>query len=197
LKGKFNIQEEVVEKNKGYVYTNDVVLNAEEIKGESTYNNITVNVEAPIGSFPEGTTLKIKPITKKKELKEIEDQIVTQQDNVDETLELLAFDISFFYDEKEVQPVEGKTVQVTFDYAENKKLTEADSNENKELKVYHLDDKDENGNKVEEVEVKEVEVNQDNSEEGKLAVDAEGFSVYVLTLQKTDNSEPVVLTFNV
>ena len=68
LKGKFNIQEEVVEKNKGYVYTNDVVLNTEEIKGESTYNNITVNVEAPIGSFPEGTTLKIKPITKKKEL---------------------------------------------------------------------------------------------------------------------------------
>jgi hypothetical protein len=165
LKGKFNIQEEVVEKNKGYVYTNDVVLNTEEIKGESTYNNITVNVEAPIGSFPEGTTLKIKPITKKKELKEIENQIVTQQDNVDETLELLAFDISFFYDEKEVQPVEGKTVQVTFDYAENKKLSKADTNEEQELKVYHLDDKDDKGNKVEEIEVKEVVINEQESGE--------------------------------
>jgi hypothetical protein len=165
LKGKFNIQEEVVEKNKGYVYTNDVVLNTEEIKGESTYNNITVNVEAPIGSFPEGTTLKIKPIIKKKELKEIEDQIVTQQDNVDETLELLAFDISFFYDEKEVQPVEGKTVQVTFDYAENKKLSKADTNEEQELKVYHLDDKDANGNKVEEIKVDEVVINEQESEE--------------------------------
>ena len=149
LKGKFNKEAELIEKAKGFEYTDDVVLNAEEIKGESTYNNITVNVLAPIGSFPEGTTLKINPITKKKELKEIENQIIDQQEDVEETLELLAFDISFFYDEKEVQPVEGKIVQVSFDYADNKKLSDADTNEEQELKIYHLDDKDANGNKVE------------------------------------------------
>jgi len=186
LKWKFDLQAEVVEKNKGFVYSDNVVLNAEEITGESKYQNITVNVLAPIGSFPEGTTLSINPITKKKELKEIENQIVDQQNNVDEALELLAFDISFFYDGKEVQPVEGKTVQVSFDYADNKKLSDADINEEQELKVYHLDDKDANGNKVEEIKVDEV--NLVKNEEWTVAVDAEKFSVYVLTIVHTDDN---------
>jgi hypothetical protein len=35
-------------------------------------------------------------------------------------------------------------VQVVFDYSKNKELKAADEDENQEIKVYHIDDKDEN-----------------------------------------------------
>lgn len=188
LKWEFNKQVELEEKVKWFEYTVETLLNSQEIKWESTYKDITVNVIAPIWSFSEGTTLSITPITKQKELKEIEDQIITQQEDINETLELLAFDISFFYDEKEVQPVEGKTVQVSFDYSDNNKLSATDTNDEQELKVYHLDDKDDNGNIVEEVEVKEVSINEEDSEEWKLVVDADGFSVYAIIKVNTEET---------
>jgi hypothetical protein len=47
-------------------------------------------------------------------------------------------------------------VQVTFNYGNHEKLTEANENETEELKVYHLNDKDGSGNKVEDI--KEVKV---------------------------------------
>jgi hypothetical protein len=34
-------------------------------------------------------------------------------------------------------------VQVTFNYEENENLVQAEENENQEVKVYHLNDKDE------------------------------------------------------
>jgi hypothetical protein len=41
--------------------------------------------------------LRINPITLKKELNEIKEQIIDSQENVSEESELVAFDISFIY----------------------------------------------------------------------------------------------------
>jgi len=49
--------------------------------------------------------------------------------------------------EVEVQPKEN-TVKVEFNYEDNDNLSKADENDNQEVKVFHLEDKDENGEKV-------------------------------------------------
>jgi hypothetical protein len=43
----------------------------------------------------------------------------------------------------EVQPKEN-TVEVTFNYKENEELKVAEENEEQEVKIYHINDKDEN-----------------------------------------------------
>jgi hypothetical protein len=45
--------------------------------------------------------------------------------------------------EVEVQPKEN-TVKVTFNYEDNEDIAKADKNDNQEVKVFHLEDKDEN-----------------------------------------------------
>jgi hypothetical protein len=39
-------------------------------------------------------------------------------------------------------------VKVVFNYENNENLSEADVNDEQEIKVFHIDDKDENGEKV-------------------------------------------------
>ncbi|MBO4516320.1 hypothetical protein J5751_02580 [bacterium] len=73
------------------------VLNEEEISGQGKYKNVIVNVLAPSETFPEGTELRISPITTKKENKEIKNQLIDSQENIAEDLEFVAFDISFIY----------------------------------------------------------------------------------------------------
>ena len=48
---------------------NNEILNKKEIIWSGNYNNVNVEVYAPIGSFPEGTTLSIVPIKTKKRFK--------------------------------------------------------------------------------------------------------------------------------
>jgi hypothetical protein len=48
-----------------------------------------------------------------------------------------------------------------FNYVYNDSLSEADNDDNKELKVYHMEEvKDEEGRKIDEVKVKEIEINE-------------------------------------
>jgi hypothetical protein len=59
----------------------------------------------------------------------------------------VAFDIRFEYElsdgsKVELQPKEN-TVQVTFDYSENKELKKAENDENQQIEIYHINDKDE------------------------------------------------------
>jgi hypothetical protein len=54
-------------------------------------------VLAPVNTFPEGTTLSITPIKAKKDLNEIKEQLVDQQDEVTEDSTVVAFDISFMF----------------------------------------------------------------------------------------------------
>jgi len=163
-------------------------LNEKEITWNKMYKNVIVNVEAPIGSFPSVAELRITPITTKSQQQQIKNQLVENTDVTQES-ELVSFDISFIYtlsnwEEVELQPLEWQTVKVSFNYTYNDTLSEADSDDNKELKVYHLEEvKDEKGKKTEEVEVKEIEVNKSESSDGELVVDAEKFSIYTIVDQ--------------
>ena len=178
-------EKDVVEESENVEEIPEVVeLNKEEISGKKYSNWVTVSVLAPINTFPEGTTLSIVPIKTKKDLKEIKEQLVEQQDEVTEESNVVAFDISFLYSWEEVQPVSWQTVQVTFNYGNHEKLSEANEDEEQELKVYHLNDKDGSGNKVEDIsEVKVEAVDIVKNEEWELVVDAESFSVYTIVTQ--------------
>ena len=173
------VNEEVIEEPEVVVE-----LNKEEISWRKYYNGVTAIVLAPVNTFPEGTTLSIVPIKTKKDLNEIKEQLVEQQDEVTEESNVVAFDISFLYSWEEVQPVSGQTVQVTFNYGNHEKLSEANEDEEQELKVYHLNDKDGSGNKVEDIkEVKVEAVDIVKNEEWELVVDAESFSIYTIVTQ--------------
>ena len=142
-----------------------------------------VNVEAPVGSFPSVAELRITPITTKSQQQQIKDQLVENTDVTEES-ELVSFDISFIYtlsngEVIELQPYTWQTVKVSFNFTYNDTLSQADSDSDKELKVYHLEEvKDEEWRKTDEVEVKEIEVNKSESSEWELVVDAEKFSIY-------------------
>jgi hypothetical protein len=71
-------------------------LNKKEISEEETYKNVVVTVEAPEKSLPAGTEIRIEPITDKKEIKTLKDQLV-KDTTVKTDSELLFFDISFIY----------------------------------------------------------------------------------------------------
>ena len=158
-------------------------LNEKEITWNKMYKNVIVNVEAPIGSFPSVAELRITPITTKSQQQQIKNQLVENTDVTQES-ELVSFDISFIYtlsngEVIELQPYTWQTVKVSFNFTYNDTLSQADSDSDKELKVYHLEEvKDESGKKTDEVEVKEVEVNKSESSEWELVVDADKFSVY-------------------
>jgi hypothetical protein len=97
---------------------------------------------------------------------------------------MIGFDITFRDPEtqEELQPMSW-TVQVIFNYEENENLKQAEEDEEQEIKVYHLNDIDEEGNKIEELtwtKLEEIEINKEESEEWKLVVDAEKFSIYII-----------------
>ena len=127
-------------------------LNQEEITWEETYNGVRVSVKAPVESFPVNTKLKITPIIKNADLEDIKDKISETEDVSDE---VVAFDISFLYileswEEIELQPLEWKTVEVSFDYTDNDELKKADNTTEEQLKLFHVKDKDEEWNIVED-----------------------------------------------
>jgi hypothetical protein len=85
-------------------------------------------------------------------LDEIREKIIGENETVPEDSEIVAFDIKFLYKlsdntQVEVQPKEN-TVKVIFDYEDNDNLSQADGNDDQEVKIFHLDNKDENGEVV-------------------------------------------------
>lgn len=89
-------------------------------------------------------------------------------------------------------------MQVTFDYSRNNNLVEMEEN-NQEIEIYHIDDKDENGEKVEEGEevVEKVEINQEETDnvENAVVIDADKFSTYAIFAgvgNQTTNSRFIV-----
>ena len=112
-------------------------LNTIEISGELWYNWINVSVIAWPQTFPKWTYLKIDPV-EWDTLYDIKQQI--SKDDID----IVAFNIRFLFDlesweTKELQPYTWKTVEVSFDYSGNEDFQQANS---KELKVYHIKDKE-------------------------------------------------------
>ena len=171
------------------------------IKKSASYNDVTVNVEAQPWTFPQWTELRIKPITLKKELNEIKDQVSNTDENISEK-SLVAFDITFIYvlsgwEEVEVQPKNVDWVKVVFNYENNKNLSEADTNDEQEIKVFHIDDKDENGEKVEKWDevVKDVTNRVESDEEWIVVANAESFSIYAIVTTE-ENVSSLRVTHN-
>ena len=165
----------------------EIKYNEDPIIWEKTYNDVTVKVEALSWIFPEWTELKIEPI-KWWDLSSLKDKLVEEKEEIKEDTTVVAFDITFKYEGEEIQPKDWEKVKVTFDYSMNKDLVKADKNKNQEIKVYHMEDKDEEWNKVVQWEEKVVDVtNKQESAEKWIAVaDADSFSVYVVTYGNED-----------
>ena len=195
------VKEKVVENN----------LNKEEIVWELEHDGVVVKVITPVGSFYEGTEPRIKVITEDDWLDDVKDEIADSQDNVSKESKMVAFDISFMYKvwtgEIEVQPVEGKTVKVLFDYKLNDDFLDAETDENQEVKVFHLEENKETTEEdidseqweiVEEVKTTVVDVTNEEESVGTwlIVADWESFSIYVLTLVESNNSDIITLDWN-
>lgn len=178
-------------------------LNDKVIEKSEKYNEVNVSVLAKEWTFPEWTYVIIEPIKAKKELNEIKEQINESDfsSNISQSDEIIAFDIKFEYDlsnwsKVELQPLLWESVQVTFDYSDNKTFKNAEVDNNQTIEVYHINDKDKKGEKVEKWEevVEKIEINQAASKEidNALVINAESFSVYVLLLSE-DNTITLTL----
>jgi hypothetical protein len=154
-------------------------LNSESITWTQTYDNVTVNVVAPEWSFYSWTKLKIEPI-KWFPLRSLKNQLVENQEQITEDSTVVAFDISFIYSWEEVQPPSW-TVQVSFNYETNDEFKEAEDEDWKEVKVYHINDKDEEWKKLENKEIEKAEIVESN--EWEVIVEAENFSIYTIVTQ--------------
>ena len=126
---------------------------------------------------------------------------------------MVSFDISFYNPENpdiEINPIEWKTVSVVFNYENNDELKEAakDTN-NSELKIYHLEEINEEWD-VSPEELKTVNpeevLEEEHIEEGEsvavsiewtenienlfneIEVQAESFSVYTIVVQRVEEN---------
>jgi len=160
-----------------------IKMNAQEITWQVTYNDITLNVSAPIESFPEWTILKIKTLadddsttTFDLTLKEV--ILMTQVNNVEYNAPMASFDISFYASDdtefiEELQPAEWKSVSVTFDYANNKEFK--NSEDEWFLAIYHMEDN-------QETSVANLVGINENIKSDSMSIYANTLSVYILTV---------------
>ena len=149
--------------------------NSSPIIGSLTYNDVTVTVSAPKGSFPQGTNVQIRALNSNK---------VTQESNLISTdTDAVAFDISFFSaDGEKVQPDNGKTVSVLFSIPADSRIANA-GNEASTLKVYHIA----NGG---DAELMKSVLDSDIGSSTNIRVEADSFSTYVL-LKETIGDTPL------
>ena len=166
-----------------------VKLNTQEITWQVTYNDVTLKVSAPVGSFPEWTVLKIKTLgdddsitTFDITLKEV--ILLTQVDNVELDAPMASFDISFYAPDDtefitELQPAEWKYISVVFDYANNDEFKSTD--DEWFLAVYHMEDSD-STSFANLVSIKDWEEAKENTKSDSIGIYANTLSVYILTI---------------
>ena len=170
-------EEEVVKKK----------MNSKEITWQVTYNDVTLNVVAPVDSFPEWTVLKIKTLgdedsTTTFDITFKEVILMTQVDKVEYDAPMASFDISFYASGdtefiEELQPAEWKSVSVTFDYANNIEFNNPD--DEWFLAIYHMEDNDETS-VANLVSVEDFEWNSIKPD--SMSIYANTLSVYILTI---------------
>lgn len=142
----------------------ELLATSPEIISQYTEGNVTVNVQAPEGAFPGGTTVSIAPVYQTNDL-------VDAIDSVETTEDIVAFDITFYdIDGYEIQPRDGYTVNVSFELAADSELARDDAT----LQVYHIDDAQNATPVGEEI--------PSSSEGVEVSVEAESFSVYAITV---------------
>ena len=141
----------------------------EYLRGSETINDIIVSVEAEEWTFPAWTEVVIKWVSEDR-LETIQTSLVEDENNnVTENAQIVAFDISFIYSWKEIQP--EKEVLVKFNYKDNSDFQWASISE---LSVFHIDDETD---EWEEIDV----ANKDGDEIEILAI---SFSTYAVVAQK-------------
>ena len=171
-------EEEKEQKN--YEYESQVIT------WEAEYDDVKVEVYADTWLFYSWTELLIQAVTG--DMYEwVKEVLSWQLESISEEEQtVVAFDISFIYSWEEVQPLTWR-VQVKFNYENNEDFKAAEEDEEREVKVYHLNDKDGEWNKIEELTwttIEEVIINEEKSEEENvLVVEAESFSVYTIVKQ--------------
>ena len=174
-----------------------------EIYGTWEYEWVKVEVYAQTWLFASWTELTIEPVVEEK-LNQVKEALLSWEvEMVEEEEEqtVIAFDITFRdpATQEELQPKDW-TVQVKFNYEENENLVQAEEKEDQEVKVYHLNDIDEEWNKIEELTwtiVEEVLVNEEESEdENVLVVEAEKFSIYAIIKGASNVWDTITITYN-
>lgn len=136
-----------------------VQYNNTPIIGSGNSGGVTVNVNAPAGSFPEGTTLSVVPMD--------ESETGNLISGLSDVAAAAAFNITFTdADGNTVQPAEGKTVEVTFTNEAN-----FDMSGGKEICIYHFGD-----NGLEKLASQTVSQPGSNS---SISVQAASFSPYI------------------
>ena len=147
----------------------ELLATSPEIISRYTQGNVTVNVQAPEGAFPGGTTVSIAPVYQTNDL-------VDAIDSVETTEDIVAFDITFYdIDGYEIQPRDGYTVNVSFELAASSELARDDAT----LQVYHIDDAQ---------NATPVGAEIPSSSEGvEVSVEAESFSVYAVAITQSEN----------
>lgn len=133
-----NTDEEVVDESQDQLEeefvneTNESTIDVEKIisypaiSSSQTSNDVSVNVNAPEGSFEEGTKVEIIPYNAN-EAKKYADEILDHDGAV-------AFDIAFIKDGTKVQPKAGTTVNLTFMINNTSSLLKKLG----ELNIYHI-----------------------------------------------------------
>lgn len=149
------------------IYGCYVEKEAEPVTLEGSAEDIHVTLTGPVSSFPdEGElTLSVKEVNKKTD-KLAEKAVEEQAEKEDlEVVNYTALDITILKDGEEIQPL--GPVNVTFTKEEKEKSPDSKPDQ---IKVFHVD---EDTGKAQDMEATE-------SEEGKVEIETDHFSVYVV-----------------
>lgn len=144
----------------------------EEFYFEDVIDGITIIMSAEKGVLPKGTTVEIVAVSA--EEKDNIDQLIEAQVSSDKQIEdIFSFDITLFYEGKEIEPVEGN-VNVRFLMPEKKNVRTY------ETEIYHISDE------METIEQVDTTVEDD----GTIQIQAEHFSVYTITTFLNTSKDP-------
>ena len=158
-------------------------VSGNEIPGESktefVYEDGTIRVTATLSSpdiLPAGAELKVVPVNSGAEYDKAAELVAAKaQEQEADVHDMMAYDISFVKDGKEVEPA-GK-VSVSMEFVQKVALA-AMEEETTELNVYHMEDSE---------TVTDVEATVETTDEGieKVEFETESFSMYIISVVGT------------
>ena len=158
-------------------------VSGNEIPGESktefVYEDGTIRVTATLSSpdiLPAGAELKVVPVNSGAEYDKAAELVAAKaQEQEADVHDMMAYDISFVKDGKEVEPA-GK-VSVSMEFVQKVALA-AMEEETTELNVYHMEDSE---------TVTDMEATVETTDEGieKVEFETESFSMYIISVVGT------------
>ncbi|MBP7348160.1 MAG: InlB B-repeat-containing protein, partial [Butyrivibrio sp.] len=162
-----------------YIAKFDKIPTSEEITGSGSYNGVTVDVDAPEGAFPIGTTLSINPVKSS----EVENAVEDAMDDGKNLTGTVAFDITFRSSNgEELDPADGYSVAVSFSISTVSSIINDNTDE---LQVYHMQDSDSAAEPIGSSNSADPDVTN------HIGVEADHFSIYVVSASGT----PQIVTY--